>query len=73
MAKKENGRELLRQDNDALRKQFIACRNLLDAERKENEELISLNLWSARRLPKVHKEFAYNELEKITNLKHERI
>ncbi len=35
------------------------------------EELVSLNLWSARRLPKVHKEFAYNELDMITNQKHE--
>lgn len=73
MAKKENGRELLRQDNDALRKQFSACRRLLEEERKENQELISLNLWSARRLQKVHKEFAYNELEELTNQKYERI
>jgi hypothetical protein len=39
MAKKENGRELLRQDNESLRKQFIDCRNLLEKEREENQEL----------------------------------
>lgn len=38
-----------------------------------NKELISLNLWSARRLHKSHKEFAYDELEKITGEKHERV
>lgn len=36
-------------------------------------ELISLNLWSARRLPKMYKEFAYNELEKITDEEFERL
>lgn len=37
-------------------------------------ELISLNLWSARRLTNsYHKEFAHDELEKITGLKHERL
>ncbi|AZV43665.1 hypothetical protein BAOM_3056 [Peribacillus asahii] len=36
-------------------------------------ELISLNLWSARRLHKTHKKFAYDELEKITGFKHERL
>ncbi|WP_078382355.1 hypothetical protein [Sutcliffiella halmapala] len=38
----------------------------------ERNELISLNLWSARRLGFTHKEFAFNELEKITGEKHER-
>lgn len=37
------------------------------------DELISLNLWSARRLSKVHKEFAYDELDKMTNQQHERV
>jgi hypothetical protein len=36
MTKKENGRELLRQDNAALRKQFVDCRDLLEKEREEN-------------------------------------
>jgi uncharacterized coiled-coil protein SlyX len=39
----------------------------------EIKELIGLNLWSARRLHKIHKEFAYDELEKITGQKHERL
>jgi hypothetical protein len=39
MAKKENGRELLRQDNDSLRKQFVDCRKLLEKERANNKEL----------------------------------
>lgn len=29
---------------------------------KVNDELISLALWTIRRLPEVHKEFAYNKL-----------
>lgn len=37
MAKKENGRELLRQDNDSLRKQFVDCRKLLESERARTE------------------------------------
>lgn len=42
--------------------------------KKMNKELISLNLWSARRLKnQQHKEFAYNELDKITGQKHERV
>lgn len=73
MAKKENGRELLRQDNESLRKQFVDCRKLLEEERTKNKELINLNLWSVRRLPQIHKEFAYNELEAISKQKHERI
>ncbi|AZV43635.1 hypothetical protein BAOM_3026 [Peribacillus asahii] len=44
--------------------------NLLEEQRKE---LISLSLWSARRLHKIHKNFAYNELDKITEQKHERL
>jgi hypothetical protein len=37
-------------------------------------ELISLNLWSARRLShKLHKEFAYEELEKMTGNTYERL
>jgi hypothetical protein len=37
-------------------------------------ELISLNLWSARRLKhQQYKDFAYDELEKITRQKHDRV
>lgn len=43
------------------------------AQEKIIEELVSLNLWSARRLPKTHKEFAYGMLEELTNKKHERV
>lgn len=46
---------------------------IVDERDKTIDELISLNLWSARRLSKIHKEFAYNELEVITNQKHERV
>ena len=41
--------------------------------RKVNEELVSLNLWSARRLRNAHKDFAYNDLERITKRNHERV
>jgi hypothetical protein len=41
---------------------------------KEVNELISLNLWSARRLShQQYKDFAYNQLEKLTEQKHERL
>lgn len=40
---------------------------------REIEELTGLNLWSARRLHSIYKKFAYDELEKITGKKHERI
>lgn len=38
------------------------------------DELISLNLWQARRLNhQQHKDFAYDSLEKITSQKYERL
>jgi hypothetical protein len=38
------------------------------------KDLISLNLWSARRLKhQQYKDFAYDELDGITNEKHERV
>lgn len=46
---------------------------VIDELQKERTELISLNLWSARRLHNVHKKFAYDELEVITGDTHERI
>jgi hypothetical protein len=80
MAKRTNGRQLVKQDNDSLRKQFEDCRDLLLKEREEvirlrdeNHELVSLNLWSARRLPSIHKQFAYDELELISGTEHERV
>lgn len=45
----------------------------IDELLEERKELISLNLWSARRLHNVHKKFAYDELEIITGDTHERI
>ncbi|MEE3950750.1 hypothetical protein [Peribacillus frigoritolerans] len=53
--------------------QYIDIQELLSQTEKVTNELISLNLWSARRLHKIHKEFAYNELDKITGQKHERL
>lgn len=42
--------------------------------KRQIEELTSLNLWSARRLYYLqHKDYVYNELEKITGQKHERV
>lgn len=39
-----------------------------------NKELVSLNLWQARRLPDPQrKQFAYDELDKITKQQHERL
>lgn len=37
------------------------------------KDMISLNLWSARRLHKVHKGFAYDELERVTGEVYERL
>lgn len=36
-------------------------------------ELISLNLWQARRLHPQYKKFAYDDLEKITDEEYERL
>jgi hypothetical protein len=40
---------------------------------RQIDELISLNLWSARRLHPSHKVYAYDDLEKITGIKYERV
>lgn len=40
---------------------------------EEIRELRTLALWSARRLHKVHKNFAYDQYEKITGEKAERL
>ena len=40
---------------------------------EQRKDLVSLNLWSARRLYKVQKKFAYDELDKITGQEHERL
>lgn len=40
---------------------------------KQNEELKSLCLWSLRRLHKTHKDFGYDQYEKITGEKPERL
>lgn len=45
----------------------------VEKQQKIIEELTSLNLWSARRLHKTHKDFAYSELDELTGQKHERI
>lgn len=45
----------------------------IERQQEERKELISLNLWSARRLHNIHKKFAYDELEIITGEVHERI
>ncbi len=36
-------------------------------------DMISLNLWSARRLHEAHKGFAYDELERVTGEEYERL
>jgi hypothetical protein len=46
----------------------------LDNLEREVNELISLNLWTARRLShQQYKDFAYTQLEKITEQTHERL
>lgn len=40
---------------------------------EENKELKSLSLWAIRRTHKTYKDFAYNEYEKITGEKPERL
>lgn len=38
------------------------------------EDLISLNLWQARRIkPKQYKDYVYNEIERMTGQNHERL
>jgi len=40
---------------------------------EENKELKSLSLWAIRRVHKSYKDFAYDEYEKITGEKPERL
>lgn len=42
-------------------------------QQQEIKELISLNLWSARRLHTLNKTTAYDEIEKITGKTYERL
>ena len=61
--------DMVRQYEILIEDQKSAIEDLLE----ERKELISLNLWSARRLHNIHKNFAYDELEIITGEEHERI
>lgn len=56
-----------------VQEELLEAKAYIERQKKTIEELISLNLWSARRLHKTHKDFAYNELDEITDQKHERI
>lgn len=47
--------------------------NVPEANSDLVKELISVNLWSARRLKGVHKDTAYDELEKVTGDTFERL
>lgn len=62
--------DMVRQYEILIEDQKAAIEDLLE----ERKELISLNLWSARRLKNDwYKNFAYDELETITGEKHERL
>lgn len=65
----ETGQRQTSKDYNAYRERGIQ----LHDKDERIQELISLNLWSARRLNKVHKNFAYDELDKITGEKHDRL
>jgi hypothetical protein len=56
-----------------LNEQLLEAEAYIERQKKAIDELISLNLWSARRLHTLYKEFAYNELEKITGQYYERL
>ena len=61
-------------DLNQMRRKLDEVKKKLAVSLKENKELKSLCLWSARRLPHPqYKDFAYGELEKITGQKHERL
>lgn len=45
----------------------------IEALEKENKELRSLSLWSIKRLHRTYKDFAYEDYEKITGEKTERL
>lgn len=47
--------------------------NQIEQNKQTIDELYSLCLWMARRLPKTYKEFAYDYLDKITNVESERL
>ncbi|KOP81995.1 hypothetical protein AMS60_05560 [Bacillus sp. FJAT-21945] len=70
---KSTKNQLLEEDVKSLRGDLRMYREMVEKLRKENKELISLCAWSARRLHKVHKHFAYDELDRITNTEIERL
>lgn len=39
----------------------------------EKEDFISLVLWSARRLNPIHREYVYDEIDRITGQQHKRL
>lgn len=75
--------ELQKKDIEGYRSNWFKSSNEVIRLKEENNELdrdynrvitelINLNLWSARRLPTTWKDYAHNELEKITGEKHEK-
>lgn len=56
-----------------MRRKLDEVKKKLEVSLKENKELKSLCLWSARRLHKTHKDYAYSDYEKITGEKPERL
>ena len=56
-----------------LQEELLEAKAYIERQKKTIDELISLNLWSARRLHKTHKDFAYNELDEIIGEINERL
>ena len=52
---------------------LVETEEMKEEKDKEIEELKSLCLWLARRVPKSHKKFAYDDYDKITGEKSERL
>lgn len=65
--------QLLEHDFKSLQRKLKMYREMIEQLRKENKDLINLCAWSARRLEKSRKHYAYDELDRITNKQIERL
>lgn len=65
--------QLLEDDFNSLQRDLKMYLEMIEQLRSENKDLISLCAWSARRLEKSRKHYVYDELDRITNTKIERL
>lgn len=70
---KSTKHQLLKSDFDFACEELRQHKKIVKQQQEQIDELVRLNLWSARRLDKSRKHFAYDELYKITGIVSERL